>query len=83
MYRTYESTVAALFGETKKTSHRTKTLNTCNPLEEHKEIYFVCVTCLNNQRPFIQSKMARNNASTITRHEQRHTDGLKKLGCAK
>ena len=69
---------AALFRETKKASHRTKTLNTCNPLEEHKEIYFVCVTCLNNQRPFMQIKMARNNASTITRHEQRHhTDGSK------
>ena len=70
--------MGSLIPRKKKTSHRTKTLNTCNPLEEHKEIYFVCVTCLNNQRPFMQSKMTRNNASTITGHEQRHhTDGSK------
>ena len=66
---------AALF-ETKKTSHKTKTLG--NPLEEHKEIYFVCITCLKNHKPFMQSKMSRNNVSTITRHNQRHhTDGSK------
>ena len=54
---------AVLF-ETKKTSHKTKTLG--NPLEEHKEIYFVCMTCLKNHKPFMQSKMSRNNVSTTS-----------------
>ena len=47
-------------------------------MEKHKEVYFVCVTCLENHKPFMQSKMTRNNTSTITRHNQRHhTDGSK------
>ncbi len=75
---------AALFKTKKTTSHKTKpleshsSLESRSSLEKRKQIYFVCLTCLKNHKPFMQCKMTRNNTSSITRHDERHhTDGSK------